>query len=428
MVVIAGASGCTPEAQYERYTPYMGKYSLEVPKDWSREDSNHLDDRPNSHVSFVGAVTARSYGGSPLGAVVMVHKAYRLRRDHPGSEAEFKEHEKDLKHLDKKFFRSLSSGITDGTLAGLPARISIDEFSNDIENRIVREALSMRSELVIARTNDAYYALRYTATKELFPIHHVAFKKMLSSFRILPERVIPKAKEAHSRSRGLELTLSLGRKSWTAPEMLWYRLSARNTSLRPIYLADTFWWDQYALDENQSEKRRTYFEVQSPDGKGFKANFMLEWGFHGEFAFWTNSCGQGRDCRKSRGIVVEILPGQQVSPTPSLVAPVRKQNEFVAGLTDARIDCRGSKSERKTSQDLFNIAGKFKKTLGQPQDMGDICGPSAPLYPGMRILEGFHFHQPGWYRIRAVFDDQRDHAIQTKSNWIDFEVLPGEPG
>lgn len=424
--VISGSAGCSPEPQFERYTPYMGKYSLEVPKGWNREDSNHLDARPNSHVRFVGAVTARSYGGSPLGAVVMVHKAYRLRRDHPGSDAEFKEHEKDLKRLDEKFFRSLSSGITDGTLAGLPAKISIDDFSEDIEKRIVREALSMRSELVITRTNEAYYALRYTATKELFPTHHAAFERMRSSFQIVPERVIPKAKETRSKSRGLELSLSLGRNSWTAPEMLWYRLSARNTSLRPIYLTDAFWWDQYALNKNQSDLRRTYFEVQSPDGKSFKANFMLEWGFHGEFAFWTNSCDEGSDCRESRGIAVEILPGQRVSPTPSLVAPVRKQNEFVMGLTDARIDCRGTTSERKTSEDLFNIAGKFKRKLGQPQDMGDICGPSAPLYPGMRILEGFHFHQPGRYKIRAVFDDQSDHAIQTKSKWVDFDVLPGQ--
>lgn len=420
LILLCGLpAACSPKTEFERYEPYMGQYSLDVPKGWSRQYSDHIDRRPESHVFFVGAIAVKS-DLPPIGALVKIHKVYRLRRDHPGSDADFKEHQENMKRLDERFTAPLSGDLREGMLAGLPARIYSDARGRDVGVH-VRDIIETPAEIIMTRTDDAYYALTYEATKELFPVHRAAFERMRSSFKIVPDRVIPSAKIAPKRGP-LELTLSLGRRSWTSPEMIWYRLEAKNHSLRPIYVTDSFWWDQYHLAENQRAKRGTYFEVEGPDGKPVDGSFIFAWGAHGEFAFWANDCGEGRSCRSSPQIPLELLPGQRAAASPSVVAPIREQEPSSFVLTDARGDCRGSEKERKVSRALFGAFSGLQKEVGQPQELDDICGPSAPRYPGMRILEGFHFTTPGYYRIRAVFAAGR--AVRVKSNWAEFEVFP----
>lgn len=407
----------------------MGMYSLEVPSTWIRERSNWIDDRPYSLVNFSGPDLYRP-NKIPVGVDVEIRKTYRLRKDHPGSDSEYLQHKEELRSLDKLFDALQPSPVSVG---GLPTVIRQTEDRVFISPTSVPQAYPLKVVEYIARSTDAYYSLRYSSPAELFDRNLRVFERMRGSFKLVPER---EAEVDRTKSRGLILDIAVPRNRWRAGENLWYRLAAKNKSKRPIYLDDDFWWDQKAL-ARQSYRKSLRIEITDVDGKIVNPNFLLAWGFHGEFDFWANECPGTRPCDDRESVAVEIMPGEEFVATPTVVAPIRKQDPYSAGLTDARSGCKSLQDDRRAIDELADINGKFKSELGLPPGPTDVCGKMTPLYPGLRMLEGFKL-PAGKYRMRAVIDSfwpphdsgprnyvkahNRDKALLAFSPWIEFEV------
>ena len=231
-----------------------------------------------------------------------------------------------------------------------------------------------------------------------------------------------------------QLTLSLARTQWRIGEPLWYRLEMKNVGGQPMCVGgwlNNFWVDQMALEDNYRKKRGTYLKVLDSAGKEVPLTFY--WGMHGEFRFWTDGTfkhppktPQGLIYRGLNTIAdhlhpvfflmgfadllqsfrretyhcaIELMPGQSVTASESIVAPIRMNGQHI-GLSDARIPPTATKAERDAYEKLWKIQAQ---DLGVPYDRFDPYHQPKPI-PDHRILEGINCKKPGKYRIVAVYD------------------------
>ncbi len=234
-----------------------------------------------------------------------------------------------------------------------------------------------------------------------------------------------------------QLTLSLARTQWRIGEPLWYRLEMKNVGGRPMCVGESlknFWRDQMALEDNYEKKRGTYLKIL--DSKGKEVPLSFNWGMHGEFLFWTS--GTIRLPPKTpKGLLwrvletigdhihpafyhieslklwylihsqeretyfcdIELMPGQSVTASESVPAPIREQGRHL-GLSDARIPPTATKAERKDYEKLWKMQARDR---GVPFDR---FNPDTiqPRIPGHRILEEHNCDKPGKYRIVAIYD------------------------
>ena len=234
-----------------------------------------------------------------------------------------------------------------------------------------------------------------------------------------------------------QLTLSLARTQWRIGEPLWYRLEMKNAGGRPMCVGEwleNFWVDQMALEDNYKKKRGTYLKILDSSGKEVPLTFY--WGMHGEFLFWTNArlrlppktpkglLWRGLEAigehihpaffqieslrlwyllhsqdRETYFCPIELMPGQSVTASESVVAPIRKNGQHM-GLSEARIPPTATKAEREAYEKLWKIQAR---DLGVPYDRFDPYNQPKPI-PDHRILEGLNCDKPGKYRIVAVYD------------------------
>ncbi len=249
----------------------------------------------------------------------------------------------------------------------------------------------------------------------------------------------------HQPERPLELTLQLARRQWGIDEEPWYLLQIKNVGYQKVTVPDNFWVKQVQLEQNSQSKEYTYFEVVDPDGRLMK--FSAEWGQHGEFFFWVNDCG-GKICEYDNNghhFYFELKRGQVLTATPSVVAPLRKQDGL--GLNDARIRPGSTKAEQEAYKKLWRIhQDEMEIMSGARHRSGAYEPPEKPLYPGYRVLEGYAFKKIGRYRMKAIYEPTSREFVEGRmrkgelplygglpegtkifryeSNEVEFEVVP----
>ncbi len=226
-----------------------------------------------------------------------------------------------------------------------------------------------------------------------------------------------------SHQDSTSLSLSIASHSWRVGDNLWYTLKLKNEGPKTLIVSDRFWRYQNVLPRNTEMKIWTRFELLGPDGKTINPNFS--WGDHGEFSFWTNDDSQFK---------IEILPGQEMSATPSTIAPIRHSSS--GPIADIRAGPPGS-SQAAYLQRLqadFDSANQREadpcRRLRIPTSKPDWVPIDA------RILEGYCLRKSGPYRIRAIYEQISMGSKHSgrgsagpvvnviKSAWVTFKVEP----
>ncbi len=219
-------------------------------------------------------------------------------------------------------------------------------------------------------------------------------------------------------------------------QRVWYRLKMTNVGGTPYALDDRFWLDQGLLE---SMGTATHLRIVNPNGELGRPDLYFDWGQHGEFRFWESDLSQrppehppymGERIvwffwkrapdwsryigwfarlyrhfhRDTRNAMIEIMPGQTVAATPSIVAPIRAQDPKTGGIDDARIHPGIPAEHRKDYEKLMRQQKEMVEGWGHPEIVLDPSKPHTLPYPGFRILEGYFFHRSGIYRIYAVYN------------------------
>lgn len=249
----------------------------------------------------------------------------------------------------------------------------------------------------------------------------------------------------------LEFHLTLAKRKIKAGEYLWYLIEMKNVGRKPIPINSGFWKKQSHLNETGLR-----LEIIGPDRLQFPMT-NRPYGFHGEHHFWTNDCGGGVPCEKVLRTLEDydfkIQGGETLTPTPSMVAPIRPRNpNILDDFGDARDLPEIPKGWSK--EEIEALRKKWKVTMeGSGYLMGDPTFRPDPKEPaishpkGYRVLDLYDFDKPGKYRIRVVFHplDTPDYVekelhksfaeylaeegwpketkvVSFESDWVEFEV------
>ncbi|MBI5884341.1 MAG: hypothetical protein HZB91_14695, partial [Elusimicrobia bacterium] len=185
----------------------------------------------------------------------------------------------------------------------------------------------------------------------------------------------------------LELSLKLAKRQWRLGEHPWYLLQIKNVGCKTVLITDPFWVDQDYLIQNYDArpspfgpngwlitKQRTFFELTDPKGVELHSG-RPSWGFHGEHKFWTNDCGDGKECKTGDHPRLELKPGETLTATPSMVLPIQPPDKGDPFIRDGR-DLPRSLPPNLPPDKLEKLRQEWRQSIEDLMLMGDIRHPT----------------------------------------------------
>lgn len=248
----------------------------------------------------------------------------------------------------------------------------------------------------------------------------------------------------------LELQLTLAKRKIKAGEYLWYLIEMKNIGRKPIPIKSLFW-------KKQSHLRGSELRLEILDSRGEQVPMLSRpYGWHGEHHFWGNDCGGGVPCDKvlryMEDYFFKIEGGETLTPTPSMVAPIRPRSPHrmfdIGDMRDLPETPKGWSDEkvealRKSWKATVEGSGYL---MGDPTFRSDPKNPAISQPKGYRVLDVYAF-EPGKYRMRVVFHPldtpefvekefhqsfaeylaekrwpKETRVVSFESSWVEFEV------
>lgn len=172
LLLVAFTAACHRAPVYESYADPAGRWSLEVPKDWTR-DGDLTDRKPVWEMRFVGAAEPQ-LEGRPLGAVLTMRRVSRRRADFPGDDKAFRRYDDEFLKPARALFGD------DGTAADQKQYDRSYEISSGPLHG--DKSVAVREQGAVYRTADAYFVMNYLAAKDDFVPYHYAYERARLSF------------------------------------------------------------------------------------------------------------------------------------------------------------------------------------------------------------------------------------------------------
>ncbi len=231
----------------------------------------------------------------------------------------------------------------------------------------------------------------------------------------------------------VQITLRVQKTTLKAKDSLWYKIELKNIGKKKMLVYDRIFKDRNAIHVNSRMKRGIYLEVLDPAGKPLR----VKWGNYRLRYDWEGPEG------------VDYL----FTPEEKKEFMAQKDGWKKKGMTEQEqsIAWSGWINElysKKNVEELSDPAKRFWLSPGAstgtfawadmgPDDYPGRTDDEDSLRQGYTELWIYKFHDPGKYRIRAIYDhalsakylkDRKlgpnDERILFETPFIEFEVLP----
>ena len=172
-------AGCSQKTSFQPFTEASGAFTAELPSNWQRDGHEDLRKTPAAVMTWIAELVDQSEGYQ-VGTMIHINRFQRK-----GATPAFKK--STLAPTDALFGSGkLPADVSVMTVSGHPARRLQREFEQNLGGGMhaKKGPFAMRLEDVVIQTPDAYYALEYRSTKDLFDKHHGAFERLLATIRI----------------------------------------------------------------------------------------------------------------------------------------------------------------------------------------------------------------------------------------------------
>lgn len=231
----------------------------------------------------------------------------------------------------------------------------------------------------------------------------------------------------------VQITLRVQKTKLKANDSLWYKIELKNVGNNKLRVYDRIFKDRNAIHANSKMKYGLYLEVLDPKGKPLR----VKMGHYRVRYDWEGP--DGKDYPFTPEEKKELL--------------AKKDGWKKKGMTEqeqsiAWTEWINELYSRKNSEEDLDPARQFWLSPGAstatfaradlgPDDYPGRGDDEESLRQGYAELWIFKFHDPGKYRIRAIYDQSPsdgylkerklgpdDERIQFKTPFIEFEVRP----